>query len=264
MKRLYVLSFSLSLLQGLLIPVLVLYMLKLGFGTIEIGIVSGSSSLLYIVGALTSSFIVCRLGDSRTVALSLGLLAAGYLLLTFSQSLLAIFSATGLVLLGFGIFWPSIENIVSNTGGRVSLFSFSWSSGSLLVMALVYPASLVDPKLAFVLFMALSVLLVTLANFRHDRSIQLASFTGVLGALRNASLAWLLCTVYSISSSGILTFYPVLVDERRLPQILLSATLFSMIFSRTSLFYLFDKIPRQIRRLDLASIFMVAPALILL
>jgi len=262
MKRLYALSFSLSFLQGLLVPVIVLYMLRLGYSEAEIGIITGSSSLLYIVGALLSSFIVSRLGDSKTIILSLNLLTAGYLLFLFSHSIVVIFIAASLVLLGFGIFWPSIENAVSSVGGKVSSFSFSWSSGSLLAMASVYPLSLVEPAFTFLFFSGLSVFLVSFAIFSHKRRIEPATPAGILGSLRKAAIAWLLCIIYSLNSSGLITFYPVLVEARKLPQILLSATLFGMIFSRTLLFYLFDRVPNKLRRLDLAALLMLTPALV--
>ena len=262
MKRLYVLPFALSFLQGLLVPLVVLYMLKLGYGEAEIGIVTGSSSLLYITGALLSSFLVGKLGDSRTLSLSLSLIGAGYIALPLSRTIPAIFSAVSLVLLGFGVFWPSIENAVSSSGGQVSSFSFSWSSGSLLAMASVYPASLIEPKLAFLLFAASSLLLTPLARFGSVRNIKPASISGVLASVRRAALAWILCITYSTNSAGLITFYPILVEEKGMPPIMLSATLFTMIFSRTTLFYLYERIPVKLRRPDIASPLMLAPVLI--
>ncbi|ABL78533.1 MFS transporter [Thermofilum pendens] len=258
----YALSFSMSLLQSLMIPVLVLYMLQLGYTEAEVGLVTGTASAVYIAGALLSSVLAGRLGDSKTILLSLASMATGYALLSASTGLYAILLASGVVLLGFGVFWPAVENLVSSSGGKVSAFSFSWSSGSLAGMLLVYPLSLLDPRALYAAFSASSLLLALSVRRGEERARARATFGDVLSSLYSLRASWVLCVAYSLSSSGLITFYPVLVERAGLPRFMLSLALFLMILSRTAVFFAYDALPAPLKRVEIAAPVLLASSLI--
>lgn len=262
-STIYALSFTASVIQALFIPALALYAYGLGYTESEVGFLTGIASAVYVFGALYSAKLSRILGERVTITVALGLLAGSLFLIPRLTSWTQIAAAGGAALLAYGLFWPAVENIVSSKGGRASQFSFAWSSGSLFGAAITSTLLSFSPSLHFSALAAVvavsaaaGILLPHRAAFHNDPS-------GSIGRALSAWGPWILCLSYSVSSSGVLTFYPLLVERNRLSLGYISLANTSMQLSRTLTFFLFDKLPPPLRRLT-SGAFMLSGSFLLL
>lgn len=259
----YVLSFSASVLQALFTPVVALYAYEIGYSEAEVGLLMGVASAVYVVGAISSARLTRLLGEKLTVAVALGLLAGSLLLVPHLTSWALIGAVAGAVFLSFGFFWPAIENVVSSEKGSVSKFSFAWSSGSLFGAAVTSAILLFSPAQRFIALAALAaasasavVLLPRRAKLHANPSSGAASALRVWGP-------WILCLSYSVSSGGVLTFYPLLVEKQGLPLEYISLANTSMLLFRTLTFFLFDRLPPSLRHTASGSAMLLGSLLLL-
>ncbi|AKG38628.1 hypothetical protein MA03_04085 [Infirmifilum uzonense] len=252
----YVSSFVASFLQSVFIPTLVVYAYLSSLRELEISLITGFASLVYIPGALASAGLYSRIGARRIIVLAFGILAAGLAAHLFSHDFYSILLAASIVLLSLGVFWPALETYMSHSGTSVSLFSFSWSSGSLLGAFLTSTLLRFDARLLFASYALLSVIQALIAlklnekvsvnesEVKHDNNI----FSLLL-----LVTPWLYCLAYASSASGVFTFYPLFVERNGLSKDYISLVNFSMLLSRTITFFFYERIPVLVRDPLLAS-----------
>jgi len=252
----YILSFMASFLQAVFTPALVLYAYSLSLDELQISVISGVASFVYVAGSLTSSAAHNRLSGSKIIALAFGVMSAGFAALLFSKTFTGILASSSLVLLGFGLFWPAVEAHLSRSGSSVSKFSFSWSSGSLVGALLTSTLLKLDLKLLFVAYTALSISQSALGLRIKGSSSSVYRHAGDAGT-RDLLLLWApwaYCIAYSASSSGVFTFYPLFVESRSLSRDYISLVNFTMLLTRTATFFFYDKAPRSLRNPLLAML----------
>lgn len=241
----YVLSFTASVLQVLYLPTLSVIILRSGYSTLDIGLIGGVASIIYTLGSLSSGLVAKNLGEKNTIVASLTLLLVSYTALPFSRSWGSIALIASLGLFSYSLFWPSIESVVSTNKGSVSMFSFSWSSGTLFgstlasLLLIMDLHSILASYVAASAFMAIASLKASHTRSKPHNDI---SVRGVLEGVYRLAGSWKLSFAYASSLGGILAYYPVIVEVKGYPVWNVSALLFSMISARTITFFLYDRV----------------------
>ncbi len=258
----YALSFLVSVFQAVYTPAASLYAYSLGYSEADVGYILGIANFVYVPGALASSRLVRRAGERRAVLLSLALLSLAMALTPSAKGFWELAAVAGMVFLSMGLFWPAVESVISASGGRVSTFSFSWSSGALLGALATSQALRLG---ASTLFASLSLVSAAAA----------ISAAGVPSARRSASEgsddlsllefwpSWVLCLSYSISAGGVFVFYPLLVERRGMPLEHISLAAASMMLARTLVFFSFDRVPQELRRVPVGALALTGSLLLL-
>ncbi|MEZ0345763.1 MAG: MFS transporter [Infirmifilum sp.] len=254
----YVLSFIASFLQAVFTPTLVIYAYNLSLTELQIGFITGFASLIYIVGALLSAILYRKLGAAKTILLSFCLIAAGLWAHTLAADFTSLLLPASTVLLGFGVFWPAVESSLSTKGSSVSLFSFSWSSGSLAGALITSSLLRIDLKLLFVFYSLVAFSGSVLSpRMKHQVKTSRGMAMQPNNSLKRLLLLltpWFYCLAYSASSSGVFTFYPIFIESHSLSKDYISLVNFSMLFTRTLTFFFFEKLPAFSKNILLASL----------
>lgn len=241
----YILSFVASVLQVLYLPTLSIMILHQGYTTLDIGLIGGISSIIYTLGSISSGLVTKRLGEKNTVAVSLLLLFASYITMPFSHNWESIALKASVGLFSYSLFWPSLESIISTNHGSVSMFSFSWSSGTLFGSTLATLILIIDLRTMLASYAVVSALMVIasleISHVRSKTSYDISINDIVNGIFRLVG-SWKLSFAYAASLGGILAYYPVIVEVKSFPVWNVSTLLFSMILARTIIFFLYDRI----------------------
>ena len=241
----YLLSFLASVLQVLYVPVLAIIVVRSGYTTLDVGLVTGIASFVYVLGASTASLTTRKVSEGITVTASLVMALASLVILYYSHSLALITAASCLALYSFSIFWPSVESILSVNEGSVSHFSFSWSSGTLVGSVFATTVLLVPPELILTAFAFITTIMMALSTSLLRLKISVVENVNpgdILRGVWELSHSWKLSFAYAASLGGVLSFYPVIVGEKHMFAWDVSILFFSIILSRTLTFYFFDKI----------------------
>jgi Major Facilitator Superfamily. len=244
----YALSFLVSVFQAIYTPAASLYAYSLGYGEADVGYILGIANFVYVPGALASSRLAGRAGERRTVLLSLVLLSLAMALTPRVRGFWELAAVAGMVFLSMGLFWPAVESVISGpSGGRVSTFSFSWSSGALLGALVTSQALRLGASTLFTSFSLVSAAAAISAagvpSARRSTSESSDNFS-----LLEFWPSWVLCLSYSVSAGGVFVFYPLLVERRWMPLEYISLAAASMMLARTLTFFSFDRVPQELRR----------------
>ncbi len=242
----YALSFLVSVFQAVYTPAASLYAHGLGYSEADVGYILGIANFVYVPGALLSSMLARRASERRTTILSLALLALAAALTPRVKGFWELAAAVGAVFLSMGLFWPAVESIISASGGKVSTFSFSWSSGALFGALATSQALRLGAGALFSVFALVSAV-AALSALAMPRASRSAGERSSSLSLLEFWPSWALCLSYSISAGGVLVFYPLLVERRRLPLEYISLAITSMMLARTLTFFYFDRLPRSLR-----------------
>lgn len=260
----YALSFTASLVQALFTPAIAIYAYRLGYAEAEVGFLTGVASAVYVAGALSSARLSRLLGEKASITAALGLLAGSLLLIPMLTGWVQIVAAAGTVFLALGFFWPAVENVVSSKGGSVSRFSFAWSSGSLFGAAITSALLSLNPSLQFTILAAVTAASAAASVSLPRRVEPQGDPSGDIGGALRSWGPWLLCLSYSVSSGGVLTFFPLFVEQHGLPLAHVSLANTSMLLSRTVTFFFFEKLPSPLRRLTSGTLMLSGSLLLLL
>ena len=95
-----------------------LYAAHLGFSAVSIGTLFGIPVIMQIVLSLIGGATTDRWGGRRTLAAAAAFITTGAVVLYFSHTYTAMFSAQLCLIFGRGIYWPASETITSQLPGR--------------------------------------------------------------------------------------------------------------------------------------------------
>jgi len=247
----YFLSFAASIIQVLYIPILSVYALEIGIKTHEIGFISGIAALTYALTAPFSHLSAGKIGEKWTIAYSLALLSISCALLIFAREIISLTLVVIFTLFAYAVFWPALESLISREGGSVSSFATSWSSGALVASLLTGPLMAV-PKAP--LFAALSLFsgvlsLISLRLKGGKKAVDLPRVEDLIKGLKDIPEAWAWAFSYAIFQGALYTFYPVVIELRKLPEWYASLAFFLMVGARTLIFSIKEKLPRILHSL---------------
>jgi len=238
------------------------YALSIGASLLEIGLVCGLSPVIYTIFAAFAGFFLQRIREGKAVLLSMFLLLF-YFILPFTSSVYFLAVVALILVLGYAIFWPAVESIISHIEGSVSKFSTSWSTGSLVGSLLVSPLLLLGIRKAFIALglTSLASLLLTF-NIKVYYPSTLPSFKKFLNSLSDIPWAWLWAFSYSTAQGVVFTYYPVIVEVLGFSTWLISLSLFSTVFFRTLVFVFYSKLPRYLRNSTIAGLLILFPSIL--
>jgi len=227
-------------------PAASLYAYGLGYSEADVGYILGIANFVYVPGALLSSRLAGRAGERRTALFSLALLALATALTPRVKGFWELAAVAGAVFLSMGLFWPAVESLISAYGGRVSTFSFSWSSGAFFGALATSQALRLGASALFSVFALASAVAALSALAMPGASHSAGERSNSLSLLEFWP-SWVLCLSYSISAGGVFVFYPLLVERRGLPLEYISLAIASMMLARTLTFFSFDRLPHSLR-----------------
>ncbi len=248
---LLVVSFTMSVIQAVTLPLIPYLAYRLGASQILIGTIGSIGALLYCIGTLISGLISVITTPTIPFFLSLSsysLAALCYSFLVHSPvDILIVRIIEGIA---WGFLWPPLEAILTEAfisqSDVVPLFSFSWSSGMVLGSLLSGLSLSHDPILTFLpcSFTSVCCLLAGLPIFRAVKVKSLRndriSLSFIIRSIKNNKV-WLLASIYSFPLSIIFTFFPSHAILWGLAEIIIPLTLFGVMTSRSLTFLLIKR-----------------------
>lgn len=240
-------SFVVSVLLILHTPLVSVFMARLGASPPLIGLVNGIGPVLYAVATPLFGIMSGRVGERKTIILSLVTLAAAYAALPLASTVFEVAVVASISVVAYAAFWPPIESLFSRRGGSVSSFSTAWSSGTLVGSLLVSPLLLVLRR-AFWCMACLSAAMafLSLPLGESPEEAKTLSLSDIVRGITEAPQAWAWAFSYATVLGAVFTFYPLLVEFLMLPSWYTSLVLFSLVGARTLVFSLFGRIPRAL------------------
>lgn len=220
----YGVSFTTSLVSGLVAPVVPLFSLGLGATPLQLGLIGSVGAGVYVVFALLMGRLSDRVGRKMLI-ISFLLLYGGlnilYSLATLPIHVIALKVVEGLA---WGMFWPCVEALIADasapdTSRFASRFNVVWSVGALVGAMLAAPWTL--PGMARTLFRLLvgvswAMGIIGLALVKEDlRSVALddpeppSLEAGLsLGIVSDLPVAWIGAFTYASVQGTLLALYP--------------------------------------------------------
>lgn len=240
----YGLSFTMSIVQVLHMPLLSIYGLSLGLEASQIGFALSLGSAIYVIVTLLAGVINGKLSPAKTMILSSTFLAVTYLVAPHAKDIAGFALLSCAASFSYGLFWPSVEAIIASMGGSASLFSFSWSSGT-LIGSLASSAIISLSPILFFYYISASLALLSVFQVIYTSRLRVGTeafsprvfLTELRGLYRHLRFS----LIYASSMGSVLSFYPIIVEEGELPIVYISISLFAIIALRTLIFLIFDK-----------------------
>ena len=215
---LYSLSFLVSVISGLLIPMVPVHAFRLGASPLELGLIGGVGPAIYSSATLASGKLSGRLGRRKLVVISVAIYSAVCFLYSFASSPLHVLLVRLLEGISMGMLWPPLEALISDATPperkrrAVSLFGLSWSSGCALGSLLSGPALMFALLETFRLAGAVSMLLALaswlLISEVHTLPLENLKLEGIHEAARREYLAWLAAWFYAFSQGIVFSLFP--------------------------------------------------------
>ena len=246
---LFAVSFSMSVVQAVTMPVIPYMAYKLGASQFIIGMIGSIGSLLYCIGTLASGILSAIVVPYRIFLLSLMLYtvtALGYALLVRDPiDILLLKIIEGL---SWSFLWPPLEStladVYSSHERLVSIFSFSWSSG--MILGSILSNWSLRCKFSTVFFLSSSISFLCLIYgllVRFDTNISKAlrySINDVKDVMFS-DITWLYPLFYSLPLGIIFTFFPSHAPIWGFNESIIASAIFVIISSRTLVFTLAEK-----------------------
>ncbi len=104
----------------------------------QLGLLSGIGAFIFMLGALSTQFLLRRVSPKRLTLLGAGIFALAALSYPVLPTLGSVYCVYPIGSFAMGLFWPSLENWISLEGGpeslnrRVGFFNLSWSPGQII------------------------------------------------------------------------------------------------------------------------------------
>ena len=134
------------------------------FTSTGIGVMLSLNSIALVVGSLFGGFISDKVGRRKSVLLAFAVLALGFILFIISQSLMLLFTASFLEMLGYYLASPSFIALIadytshSSRGKGYGIFNLSWITAQIPAPILGgYLAELLGLKIPFYLSLIMAI-----------------------------------------------------------------------------------------------------------
>lgn len=128
----YISSFLMGLAMSIWMTYIPLYAYNLGASEVEVGLIAGAQSILYIIMLLLFNSFLDKIGPKRAVLIgSIILVSINMLYFIISQPIwfIPLKAVEGL---GAAFIWPSFQSLFSESGNRLRMYNIMWSSSVVL------------------------------------------------------------------------------------------------------------------------------------
>jgi len=250
----YSLSFVMSLLNGMLTPIIPLLGLSMGASQIELGLLGSAAYLIYIPLSSATGRLSDRLGRKSLIVASGLVYAVACIFYYMSSSPIQLIGARVVDGLAMALLWPAAEALLAESVAlepreMVSDFGVSWSFGaaigalisSWVIGARRYsdvflPASLVSSAFSIV---ALSTVSVKRANPGLEGQEVLERNARTPLQLKSV---WMTAFLYAFCQGIVFALYPPYAELRGVSGLVIGLAVTSLMTGRTLVFLMFRKI----------------------
>jgi len=254
-RYLLAISFIMSAISGILIPVIPVYAFHLGATQFVLGLIGSVPAATYAAFTILLGGLWDRLAK-KTPIIAFSLLYSGVcLLFSFTVSPLQIVILKVLEGFSWSLFWPPVEALIAErttaSDKMVSSFGVSWSSGGALGVFLSgFALELNRPKDIFRLA-AFSSLVLTLTSFlavkeRRTEKVEFKKRKKVNSTTTKVLLmhkeAWLSAVIYAFGQNIIFALFPAYAEIKSIPGLMIGLYISLLIAGRTLAFWIFGKI----------------------
>ena len=271
----YGVSFTASLMSGLVAPVVPLFSLGLGASPLELGLIGSVGAGVYVFFALLMGRFSDRVGRKRPILsflLLYGGLSALYSLTTLPIQVIALKVVEGFA---WAMFWPSVEALIADasvpdTSRFAPRFNVVWSIGALVGALLAAPWTL--PGMERMLFHVLVgvawaagiigfVLVkenpprVAVEDPEPSRGAGLS-----VGVVSDLPVAWIGAFIYAFVSGTLLALYPAYAKSLAVSGPLIALAVFLYMGGKTAAFAYALRRPMSTARLASLEMLVVALA----
>jgi len=250
----YAVSFGMSFLSGILIPVIPLLAFSMGASQIELGIIGSAAPLIYVPLTFLTGRMSDKIGRKWLIAASTSLYAIACMLYSKSSSPHHLMGVKLLEGMSTALLWPPVEALLADNAilmGHtfVSNFGASWSLGTTLgALAsswvigaggygdVFMPAATVSLALSVA---TLSIVSERRAGLQGEEAPipERASATSMhLGSV------WLGAFLYAFCQGIVFALYPPYADARGVPAFIIGLVVTSLMIGRTLVFIFFRRI----------------------
>lgn len=152
--------------------------------------------------------------------------------------------------LSYSFFWPAVESLISKEDDTSRWFTTSWSLGSVFGSILLGLFLFLSKRFIFLIMSLISIIVLVISISLRTHGGHGSSSLGIieiLYAIKSKPLAWVQAYMYSFIQGTIFSFYPVIVEYKKFPEIYIIAVISMITFSRTFLFYVHEIIEKYVK-----------------
>ncbi len=259
---LHVLSFSMSAIPGVLVPIIPVYALHMGATQVALGLIGSIGAAMYTAFTFMLGGLWDRLGKKAPIMSCCILYAVLCSLYPFISSPIHIVALRTLEGLSWALFWPPVEALIAemaseNDRKTVSYFGVSWSSGQALGVFLSgfalefneYSKIFLSVSILSLFFAIASLIWIKESKDNVEvRKIERVTESASKLFIRYKE-ALLLATFYAFSQGIIYAFYPAYAELKAIPGFMIGLCVSLLIVGRTIAFWSFGVMSMKQTRL---------------
>lgn len=262
----YAMSFGMSLLNGILIPIIPLLAFGMGASQIELGIIGSAAPLINLPMSFVTGRMSDRFGRKPLIAASSLLYAMAYISYSASPSPLHLVGVKLLEGLATALLWPPVEALLADNAmveghALASNFGASWSLGTalgaLIASWVIGTGRYRDPLLPAAT-VSLAFSMATLAVI-SDKRAGLKSEAGRGIAERSSpsplryESVWLAAFLYAFCQGIVFALYPPFAKNMGVPTFVIGLAITSLMMGRTLVFILFRRIKARFKMIAMTG-----------
>jgi len=261
----YAVSFGMSLLNGILIPVIPLLAFGMGASQIELGIIGSAAPLINLPMSFVTGRMSDRFGRKPLIAASSLLYALTCILYSASSSPPHLMGVKLLEGLSTALLWPPIEALLADSAiieghALASNFGVSWSLGTTLGALVaswgIGAGRYRDPFLPAAA-VSLAFSLATLAIV-SDKRVSPKSAEGLIAERSSTSPfhtkgVWLAAFLYAFCQGIVFALYPPFAEYMGVPGFVIGLAVTSLMMGRTLVFLFFRRLKSQFKVLAMTG-----------
>jgi len=261
----YAMSFGMSLLNGILIPIIPLLAFRLGSSQIELGIIGSAAPLIYVPLTFLTGRLSDRLGRKLLIAASALLYSIACVLYSISSSPTHLMGVKLLEGLSTALLWPPVEALLADNAmikghALASNFSASWSLGTTLgaltaswvVGAGKYRDPFLPAATASLVFALATLVIVSEKRVSSKGVGRQGSELGTAPPLRFKSV-WLAAFLYAFCQGIVFSLYPPFAEYLGVPALVIGLAVTSLMMGRTLVFLFFRKLKARFKVLAMTG-----------
>jgi MFS family permease len=128
----YISSFLMGLAMSIWMTYIPLYAYNLGASEVEVGLIAGSQSILYIIMLVLFNSVLDKIGPKRAVLFGSTILVSINILYFIISQPIWFIPLKVIEGLGAAFIWPSFQSLFSESGNRLRMYNIMWSSSVVL------------------------------------------------------------------------------------------------------------------------------------